>query len=83
MGRNDTLSFIRSSFPGHDRQIEQAIRESDAFRELCRDLERCVAVLHCWAQSDAAEAPKRRLEYTELRSELSREIESWLAASES
>ena len=76
----DTLKLIQSSFPGRDQLVEHAFHESRPFRNLCEDYRRCVAALHRWKKSTAAEGNHRRQEYTDLMMELGREIETWLEA---
>ena len=75
---NETLSLIRTTFPGRDRLIESAFHESRSFRDLCAEYRRCPAALHRWKQETAPEVCQRRQEYTELLTELGREIETCL-----
>lgn len=76
----DTLKLIQGSFPGSDQLVEHAFHESRPFRDLCEDYRRCVAALHRWKKSTAAEGSHRRQEYTDLMMELGHEIETWLEA---
>lgn len=76
----DTLTLIRTSFAGHDRVIERAYRDSQSFRDLCRDYRRCAAALHRWEHRDGSGSDSRRDEYTQLMAELTDEIESWFEA---
>lgn len=76
----DTLTLIRTSFPGRDELITSAFRENRSFRELCRDYRRCVAALHRWRSLEAALPRTRGQEYSELLVELGSEIQNWLQA---
>ena len=78
--RTDTLSLIRAEFPGRDLLIERAYRDNESFRALCRDYRACVAALHRFKQSAAAEPSPRWQEYAELQVELGDEIKVWLEA---
>lgn len=79
MNRNrDTLSLIRSSFPGRDQLVERVFRDHPSFRDLCEDYRECLEAIHRWREEASAEAPHRRREYHELLEELKQEIETWL-----
>ena len=78
----DTLGLIQNSFPGRERSVERAFRDSPSFRDLCEDYRKCVGALHLWQQAAAREAPPRWQEYSELLLELGSEIQSWLEAVE-
>jgi hypothetical protein len=78
----DTLTLIRTSFPGRELLVERAFREHQSFRDLCEDYRKCVGALHRWKQLTEDAAPPRWQEYTELLVELGREIQTWLEAME-
>ena len=80
--RQDTKSCVTAAFPGSVALIERAYRENSSFRDLCRDYRRCAEVLESWRSSDDEASLSRSREYAELLVQLSREIESWLAARE-
>jgi hypothetical protein len=78
--KTETLSLIRSCLPGRDLLIERAHRDNRGFRELCHDYRECVAAVERWKQHSGADADLRLEEYSELLTELSQEIETWLEA---
>ena len=80
--RRDTLAVLRTSFAGRDELIERAFRGNRSFRELCEHYVSCIAAIHHWQRAQAPGAVSRQQEYSELRDELGREIETWLEAME-
>ena len=74
----DSLSRVISQFEGWEDCIEKSFQESEDFRSLCEDYVVCARVLEDWQVSTAANAGQRRQEYTELLTELAKEIEDWL-----
>jgi len=78
----DTLTLIRTSFPGRDELVERAMSDSERFQALCQDYRACVAAHHHWKQLDVDEASPCSQEYADLKVELAREIQVWLRAIE-
>ena len=74
----DSLSRVTGQFEGWATCIEKSFQESEDFRSLCEDYAVCARVLENWQVSDAANADQRRQEYTELLTELAKEIHDWL-----
>ena len=79
MGR---LPRTRARFAGREAAVERAFGASAPFRDLCRDYLACVAALERWQGSKSREALLRTAEYSDLKDELTREIEVRLGAHE-
>jgi hypothetical protein len=79
----EVVGEICSSFPGRDRLIESTYRAEWTFRELCQDFQECAAAVERWREMPSAESEGRFEEYSELLTELSKEIEAWLEGIES
>ena len=79
----ETLNLIQTEFPGRDRLIENAYRDSRPFRELCDDYRKCVAARDRWHRLEGNQPVPRWQEYHELLGELRSEIQTWLEAVES
>jgi hypothetical protein len=73
---NETLNLIQTTFPSRDQLIESAAHESRPFRDPGAEHRRSFAELHRWQQETAPELCQRRQEYTELLTELGREIDT-------
>ena len=78
----DTLTMIRTSFPGRDELIEHAFSESQPFQALCEDYRECNEALQRFKQLSAAESVPRSQEYADLLVDLGSEIQNWLEAME-
>ena len=79
----EALSLIQTEFPGRNRLIENAYRDSRPFRELCDDYRKCVAARARWQRLESNQPVPRWQEYNELLGELRSEIQTWLEALES
>ena len=79
----EALSLIQTEFPGRNRLIENAYRDSRPFRELCDDYRKCVAARERWKRLESNQPLPRWQEYSELLGELRSEIQTWLEAIES
>jgi hypothetical protein len=80
VSRLNTQALIMSVFPGRDALIERAFRDSNSFRDLCRDYRNCAAALERWRRSEGGASSSRAREYAELLNDLTQEVESWLDA---
>jgi|APSaa5957512622_1039677.scaffolds.fasta_scaffold43243_2 hypothetical protein len=67
------FSVIRR-FPDLKKAAKRLFMESEPFRTMCEDFQRCSEALRHWEQSTSEEAPVRRKEYALLRRDLEREI---------
>ena len=79
--RKETLIVLASYLPDWAELIEREYGASQDFRALCDDFKVCDTAREKWEESDAPNAPERRLEYAEWSSELLQEIEDWLKQS--
>lgn len=82
MGAPRTLLMIQKRFAGKDGVIERHFRVSETFRGLCRDYLACASTLVWWENSDSDDAGLRASEFSDLLSELGREISRWLEEGE-
>lgn len=73
-----TIAAIGRRFAGREDAIDRAYRGSESFRILCRDYLACVSVLERWQRSSSEDAGARVAEYSELLSELTKELEAHL-----
>ena len=73
-----TLGMIRRRFAGEEAAVEREFERNESFRGLCRDYLACAAALARWQESESEEARLRKQEYSELRAELTKEIEAHL-----
>lgn len=76
-----TLEMIKRRFAGSEQDVERVFAASDSFQGLCRDYLACAAALARWRESPAAEASLRVREYSEILTELTKEILDRLAPS--
>ena len=60
--------------PDRKKSIKRLYKESELFRDLCQDYQKCAEALEHWNASNLAEAPERRKEYTTLLRELEADI---------
>ena len=67
------FSVIRR-FPYLKKAAKRFFMESEPFRTMCEDFQRCSEALRHWEQSTSEEAPVRRKEYSLLLRDLEREI---------
>lgn len=79
--RKETLIVLGRYFPDWAELIEREYGTSQDFRALCDDFQVCDTAREKWEESDAPNAPERRLEYAEWSNELLQEIEDWLKQS--
>ena len=79
--RKETLIVLGRYFPDWAKLIEREYETSQDFRALCDDFQVCDAAREKWEESEAPNAPERRLEYAEWSNELLQEIEDWLKQS--
>jgi hypothetical protein len=79
----ETLSLIRSEFPGRERLIASVYRDNRGFRELCGDYRKCVIAMYRWQKLTEDTSHPRWKEYEELLVELGLEIQTWLEAIDS
>lgn len=77
VARQDALSLVKGTFPGHDPSLDRAYRESESFRDLCHDYRNCARALERWRQYGPETSPRVR-EYVDLLAQLEREVESCL-----
>jgi hypothetical protein len=61
-------------FPDLKKAAKRLFMESEPFRAMCEDSQRCSQALRHWEQSTSEEAPVRRKEYSLLLRDLEREI---------
>ncbi len=73
-----TLAMIKRRFAGSDRAVDREFEASESFRGLCRDYLACATVLARWQESESEEARLRVVEYSDLLTELTHEIEACL-----
>ncbi|UCG89238.1 MAG: hypothetical protein JSW71_12140 [Gemmatimonadota bacterium] len=83
MKQQGMLELIKSRFGSRDVTIERAYSSSESFRALCGDYVECLTALAHWQESDSEHARLREAEYSELITQLTGEIETWLLAMES
>ena len=69
-----SLFLVMKAFPANQNIAKRLFRESDDFRTMCEDYQRCTEALKRWDETVSEEAPARRREYRELLTELEREI---------
>lgn len=74
----DSVARVVSQFRDLKTLIGKCFKESDDFRSLCEDYAVCQRALENWQISNAATAAQRQQEYTELLTELEKEIHEWL-----
>jgi len=74
----DSVARVVSQFKDSKTLIERSFQESDDFRSLCEDYAVCARALENWQVSTAAKAAQRQQEYTELLTELGKDIHEWL-----
>lgn len=73
-----TLAAIQRRFAGREDVVVRRFKESQSFRDLCRDYVVCAAVLARWQESESEAAPARSAEYAELLAELTTELQARL-----
>ena len=69
-----TLFSVIRRFPDLKKAAKRLFMESEPFRTMCEDFQRCSEALRHWEQSTSEEAPVRRKEYSLLLRDLEREI---------
>ena len=72
------LYLILQRFPDHKDVLRQMSRESESFKSICHNYQKCTEALNYWAKSTQPEAPDRHREYKMLLDELETEIENSL-----
>ena len=68
------LFLILQRFPDHKNVLRQMSRESESFRSICHNYQKCSEALDYWAKSSQSGAPDRHREYKMLLEELELEI---------
>jgi hypothetical protein len=69
-----SLFYVIRRFPDLKKVAKRRFMESEPFRTMCEDFQRCSEALRHWEQSTSEEAPVRRKEYSLLLRDLEREI---------
>ena len=60
--------------PDHEKSIKRLFKESELFRDLCENYQKCAEALQHWNASNLEEASARREEYTTLLWEIEADI---------
>ena len=69
-----SLFLVMERFPDRKDDLRQRYRTSESFQSLCQSYKKCTEALDHWTTANHKEAPKRQQEYSELLTELEKEI---------
>jgi hypothetical protein len=69
-----SLFSIIKRFPDRKDILKRLFKESENFKAVCEDYQKCSEALHHWDRSDSEESSVRRAEYSDLLQELESEI---------